>query len=75
MANQLESEPLIKLEKSPDRDKWEAQHKRFYSNPENHYFLLCENCASKPGSPPLCDRCFHNLSVANKLGIDLRSRP
>lgn len=31
----------------------------------------CKACSEKPGSPTLCEACFHNRSIVNQLKTEL----
>lgn len=32
-------------------------------------FMECAFCASKPGSPALCESCYHNRNLASQLQL------
>jgi hypothetical protein len=38
-------------------------------------FQECDDCASKPGSPRLCDACLHNRAIVEELKRHIRGQP
>lgn len=39
---------------------------------EQYEFKECESCASKPGTPILCNGCLHNRNAIYELHTELK---
>lgn len=64
----------IKIVSRPDTDEIEDKMSEFYSKLENLTFVECPECEKKPGSPTLCQSCFHNRTVISMLHGRLKGR-
>lgn len=62
---------MLVLDSRPDTER---NREEFYSKLYNLNFVECSTCATKPGSPILCDACLHNRQVIETLKAMARIR-
>jgi hypothetical protein len=51
----------------PDTDAIQERTRAYYADSKNLVFKECPTCAAKPGSPTLCESCYHNRYVIRML--------
>lgn len=57
----------IVIEERPDTDAIQERQRAYYADSANLVFRECPTCAAKPGSPELCESCYHNRYVIEML--------